>query len=75
MKIVGIKEIAEFLNVKPSTLYQWAELGQIPCFKLNGSLRFDMEDIMNWIKSCKKEVASGYNPLTQARSPRKGGRD
>ena len=73
MKLVGVKEIAEFLHVKPSTLYQWAELGQIPCYKLNGSLRFDMEDIMNWIKSCKKESASSYNPLTQARSPRKGG--
>jgi excisionase family DNA binding protein len=73
MKLVGVKEIAEILNVKPPTLYQWAELGQIPCVKLNGSLRFDVDDIMNWIKSCKKEVTSGYNPLTQARSPRKGG--
>ncbi len=69
MKLVDIKEIAEFLHVKPSTLYQWAELGQIPCFKLNGCLRFDMEDIMNWIKSCKKESESSYNPLIQTRCP------
>lgn len=27
MKLVDIKEIAGILNVKPSTLYQWAELG------------------------------------------------
>lgn len=73
MKLVGIKEIAEFLHVKPSTLYQWAELGQIPCYKINGCLRFDIIDIVNWIKSCKKEVASSYNPFTHARSPRKGG--
>ena len=69
MKLVGIKEVAEFLHVKPSTLYQWAELGQIPCIKLNGCLRFDMEDIMNWIKSCKKESESSYNPLIQTRCP------
>ena len=69
MKLVGVKKIAEFLNVKPSTLYQWAELGQIPCYKLNGSLRFDMEDIMNWIKSCKKDSESSYNPLIQTRCP------
>lgn len=74
MKLIGIKEVAEILNVKPSTLYQWAELGQIPCFKLNGSLRFDVEDIMSWVKSCKKEVASSYNPFVQARGPRKGGK-
>jgi excisionase family DNA binding protein len=74
LKLIDIKEVAEILHVKPSTLYQWAELGQIPCFKINGSLRFDIEDIMNWIKSCKKEVTSSYNPLVQARGPRKGGK-
>ena len=63
------------ISVKPSTLYQWAELGQIPCIKINGSLRFDIEDIMKWIKSCKKESASSYNPFTQARSPMKGGKN
>jgi len=75
MKLVDIKEIAQMLNVKPSTVYQWAELGQIPCLKINGCLRFDIEDITHWIMSCKKESASSYNPFTQARSPRKGGRN
>jgi excisionase family DNA binding protein len=73
MKLLGVKEVSEFLNVKLSTVYQWAELGQIPCLKLNGCLRFDIEDIKNWIESCKKEAASSYNPFTQVRSPRKGG--
>ena len=66
MKLIGIKEVSEILNVKPSTLYQWAELGQIPCYKINGALRFDIEDIMKWIESCKKEVTSSYNPLAQS---------
>lgn len=73
MKLLDVKEIASMLSVKPSTLYQWAELGQIPCIKLNGCLRFDLEDIQKWIKACKKAGDSGYNPFTQARSPRKGG--
>jgi len=75
VKLIGVKEVSEILNVKPSTVYQWAELGQIPCIKLNGSLRFDIEDITNWIKSCKRDPHSSYNPLTQARSPREGGRN
>jgi len=74
MKLVDVKEIAQILNVKHSTLYQWAELGQIPCIKLNGALRFDIEDVLNWIKSCKKNVESSYNPLIQIRSPKKGGK-
>jgi excisionase family DNA binding protein len=73
MKLLTVKELSEILSVKEKTLYQWAELGQIPCVKLNGTLRFDCEDILAWIKSCKKEPDSGYNPVTQARGPREGG--
>ena len=73
MKIVTVKELSEFLKVKPKTLYQWAELGQIPCIKLNGALRFDLDDIMAWIQSCKREANTGYNPIVshQARSPKR----
>lgn len=62
-KLISVKEVAEILKVKSSTLYQWAELGQIPCVKLNGALRFDLEDIEKWINSCKKAVTSNYNPF------------
>jgi predicted site-specific integrase-resolvase len=74
MEITTTKQLSEFLKVKPKTLYQWAELGQIPCIKLNGALRFDMDEIRRWIDICKKAVTSGYNPLVQARGPRKGGK-
>lgn len=74
MKLIGVKEVAEMLCVKPSTLYQWAELGQVPCIKLNGCLRFNLSDISDWVESCKKGVTSEYNPLIQIRGPRKGGR-
>lgn len=73
MKLITIKEASEFFNVKPSTLYQWAELGQIPCIKINGALRFDIDDVKKWVDSCKKNINSGYNPFTQARGPRRGG--
>lgn len=75
MQLLSVKETALILNVKPSTLYQWAELGQIPCIKINGALRFDLGDITAWIESCKRQAVSGYNPFTQAvtSSPKKGG--
>ena len=72
--ILTTKELSEILKVKPKTLYQWAALGQIPSIKLNGALRFDLTDIQEWVKNCKKEPHSSYNPFTQARGPRKGGR-
>jgi excisionase family DNA binding protein len=73
MKILTVKELSGIINIKVKTLYQWAEFGQIPCIKMQGALRFDLDDIMEWIKSCKRETHSGYNPFTQARGPRKGG--
>jgi excisionase family DNA binding protein len=74
MKLFTVKEVSEILNVKPSTLYQWAELRQIPHIKINGALRFDLEDISKWIESCKKEPASGYNSFAQTHQrSRKGG--
>ena len=75
MQVITIKELSEFLKVKEKTLYQWAESGQIPCLKLNGALRFDLDDIQKWILSCKRSPSEGYNLLAQTagvRSPRKG---
>jgi excisionase family DNA binding protein len=74
MKLLTVKETAEILSMSPKTLYQWAELGQIPCIKLNGAVRFDEEDIQHWITSCKKSVTSSYNPFTKLEA-RKGGRN
>ncbi len=55
MKIVTVDELAEILKVKTKTLYQWSALGQIPSIKMQGCLRFDLDDVMKWIESCKKE--------------------
>jgi excisionase family DNA binding protein len=74
LRLLKVKDVAEALGVSPSTVYRWAELGQIPCLKVNGALRFDPDDFFSWIKSCKRGASSGHNPLAQARSPRKGGR-
>jgi len=73
MKLMTIHELSEMLQVKTKTLYQWAELGQMPSVKLNGVLRFDLEDIKEWIECSKKIPSSGYNKMVQARGPRKGG--
>lgn len=73
MKIVDVKKLSEIIGVKAKTIYQWAELKQIPHIKLNGSLRFDLDDINRWVEDCKIQAGTGYNPLVQTGSPRKGG--
>ncbi len=53
MKLVTIKEVSEFLKVKESTLYSWASSGLIPSYKANGLIRFDIEEIQDWIKKSR----------------------
>jgi excisionase family DNA binding protein len=72
MKLLTVKEVAELLGVRRSTLYQWAETDKIPCCKINGLLRFSQEEILSWIKACKREPNLRYNPPA-SRRPGKGG--
>jgi excisionase family DNA binding protein len=73
MKLLTVKEISELLRVKTSTIYQWAEMGKIPCLKVNGSLRFLEDEILNWIRDCKMDPVGYYNALA-GRRPGKEGR-
>ncbi|MDR4466258.1 MAG: helix-turn-helix domain-containing protein [Nitrospira sp.] len=50
-----IRQLAEYLNVKPATLYAWAAQGKIPSLKLHGLLRFRQDEIDQWLESCRVE--------------------
>lgn len=73
MKILTVKQVSEILQAKQSTIYAWAEQSLIPSFKLNGLLRFEETEILQWIERCK-EKGSWYNDPIQTRSPKKGGK-
>lgn len=70
MKLLTVRQVADLINAKPSTIYAWAEQGIIPHCKLNGLLRFDESDLRGWIISKKEERV--YNTAV-GRKPRKGG--
>jgi excisionase family DNA binding protein len=53
MKLITIKELSTDIKVKTSTLYSWVRNGTIPCYKLNGVLRFDLQKIERWIEDSK----------------------
>jgi excisionase family DNA binding protein len=73
MKLLTCKEVAELIRAKPSTVYAWAEQGFVPCFKINGLLRFDEADVIRWLQDHKKPGLC-YNGKIQAREPGKGGK-
>ncbi len=71
IKILTVKQVSELLQAKQSTIYAWAEQSLIPSFKVNGLLRFDEDEIIHWLKGCKRPERC-YNVSNQARA-RKGG--
>lgn len=73
MKILTVKQVAELIQAKQSTVYAWAEQGIIPFFKLNGLLRFSEEKILSWIQSCQTSPQKCYKNSSD-RGPRKEGK-
>ena len=49
-QLLTVKELAEVLKIKEQTVYQYACKGVIPYVKVGSCLRFDGEEINNWIK-------------------------
>jgi len=49
--LLTVKELANQLHIRPSTLYAWAAQGRIPCVKLHGLVRFERDEIERWVES------------------------
>jgi excisionase family DNA binding protein len=55
-KLISIKRLAEQLDTTPYTLYDWVRKRKIPYYKVNGSLKFDIDEIDKWIEEGKQEI-------------------
>jgi len=55
-KLMSIPEVAEYLGVKISTIYDWVHCRQIPYHKIGRLVRFRPSDIDAWIASKRVEV-------------------
>lgn len=49
-RLLTIDDLAEWLQVKPRTIYQWVHEGYIPVIKLGALVRFDRASILEWVK-------------------------
>ena len=49
-RLLTIDDLAEWLQVKPRTIYQWVHEGYIPVIKLGSLVRFDQASITAWIR-------------------------
>jgi excisionase family DNA binding protein len=65
MPLVTIKELSTYLTVKESTLYSWVHNGTIPFHRLNGLIRFDIEEIESWVKAAHPASTDSVGSLRQ----------
>ena len=49
-RLINIDELSEYLSTPVGTLYQWISQKRIPYVKLGRSVRFDLEEINQWLK-------------------------
>jgi len=54
-KFLTVHDVASLLSVRPSTVYQWASLGQIPHYRLGRIVRFKRKDLEAWVEGFRKE--------------------
>ena len=46
--VLTVKELSNYLNVHPSTIYRLLKQGQLPAFRIGSDWRFNREDIDQW---------------------------
>ena len=56
-RILTIAEVAELLRVHPMTVYRMIKQGDIPSFRIGRALRFDAEQLENWLRAKEHESA------------------
>ncbi len=54
-EFLTINQVCKYLKIKPSTLYSWARVGEIPHYKIHNMIRFRKDDIDTWMQAHRKE--------------------
>ncbi len=49
-----VKDVADYLDVHPMTIYKYVKDGRIPAFKIGDSWRIRRDSIQKWIKDSEK---------------------
>ena len=58
--MLTITQVSDLLNIKTCTLYSWVSQGKIPHLKIHGLIRFQADEIQQWLASFHPQNA---NPL------------
>ena len=69
----GISQVSAMLGVKPKTVYGWVALDLIPHYKFSKAVRFDLDQVADWAKTCRRGPKLCDNRDTQTVADLEGG--
>ena len=49
--LLNVKQVAQYLQLKESTIYSWAQDKKIPAIKIGRTWRFRRSDLDTWLES------------------------
>lgn len=49
-RLLTVDQVANWLQVKPRTIYQWVHEGYIPVIKLGSLSRFSQASVTEWLR-------------------------
>jgi excisionase family DNA binding protein len=52
--LLSAEEVAEYFEVKTTTVYRWCKKGRIPCLKIGKHWRVRREDLVDFLKEAEK---------------------
>lgn len=53
-QVMTIRDIAEYMDVHPMTIYKYVKQGKIPAFKIGASWRIRKDSIKKWMEESEK---------------------
>ena len=48
--LLNVKQVAQYLQLKESTIYSWAQDNKIPAIKIGRTWRFRRDDLDRWLE-------------------------
>jgi len=62
-EILTLEEVADYLRLKPQTIYKWAQEKRIPAAKLGKEWRFRKSIVDRWLDDQLLSEESGFRHL------------
>jgi len=57
-QLMTASEVAKMLNIGVESVRAWTRDGKIPYYRVVGSLRFDRDELMEWLEDSKNMMVS-----------------